>query len=280
MKSGNGGGDLLYGGHADVISVFSYPRGRFVADLVLPNQANVLALCSDRHGNVFVAGVDVTEGYIFEYAHGRTIPKATIGGSFLPLSCAVDPTSGNLAVANYYAPGAGNVAVYAGARGTPTFYSDPSFYFYNSLTYDSRGNLFVLSALDRQVYLAELSRGSSTFTNLSIPGALQRPSAVIWDGQYLATILAKNRARPKVLRLKVSGGVATVVGVTTFRDLGKHRGFSFDILSKRLVMTTSHDKQGQTMGIFKYPLGGKPQAQFPTNGHAVGPFTISVPPSR
>ena len=45
-------------------------------------------------------------------------PRSTIPGEY-PEGCSVDPTTGNLAVTNFYSTsGAGSVSIYAGARGT------------------------------------------------------------------------------------------------------------------------------------------------------------------
>ena len=80
--------------------------------------------CVDGAGNVFVT--NSFKGQILEYAHGGTTPIATLSDpNQYPIDCAVDPTTGNLAVTNYFAKtGPGSVAIYQGAQGAPLFYAE------------------------------------------------------------------------------------------------------------------------------------------------------------
>ncbi|HEX3370694.1 MAG TPA: hypothetical protein VHS56_14035, partial [Candidatus Cybelea sp.] len=82
--------DLLYVASGEQISVYTYPGGRLVGNI----GGAVGALCSDAAGDVFVVGYE-----ILEYAHGVTQPIATLDDYYNnPHGCAVDPTTGNLAV--------------------------------------------------------------------------------------------------------------------------------------------------------------------------------------
>jgi DNA-binding beta-propeller fold protein YncE len=113
-------GALLYvvGGGVYVIS---YPQGALVNTITGIDEPQ--GVCSDKNGNVFVTAYR-TEN-VLEYAHGGSSPIANLGDyGYYPLGCAVDPTTGNLAVANQqsFNESGGNVAIYAKAQGKPTFW--------------------------------------------------------------------------------------------------------------------------------------------------------------
>ena len=67
---------LLYASDsaADVVNVFSYPRGKLVGTLT--GFQTPQGMCVDKAGNVFITNSGL--GEILEYAHGGTTPIATI----------------------------------------------------------------------------------------------------------------------------------------------------------------------------------------------------------
>lgn len=117
MKPSTSGVDLVYiSSYTNVVWVYSYPNGALVGTLTGFN--NPSGICSDANGNVWITNSNA--GTIIEYAHGSTTPIATLNDSGqTPVDCAVDPTTGNLAAADYVS----NVAVYQNAQGSPTYYS-------------------------------------------------------------------------------------------------------------------------------------------------------------
>ena len=126
---------LLYVGTGDNVYVLSYPQGKLIGSLNVSGND----LCSDKTGDVFIP----TGGYqILEYAHGGASPIQTLETGDIPLGCAVDPTTGNLAVTQE-ASGAGEVAVFANAKYPSTWYRDSFIYTYGLCGYDDQGNLFI-----------------------------------------------------------------------------------------------------------------------------------------
>lgn len=97
------GEDLLYadlsGANADVIYVFSYPKGKLVGRLYQSGSQYQQGLCSDSRGHVFVTTLSSSlfGGNIYEYAHAGTKPIETLYEHGLwPWGCAVDASTGNL----------------------------------------------------------------------------------------------------------------------------------------------------------------------------------------
>ncbi len=108
--------DLLYIANVYTITVYSYPKGKLVGtfkDFYKP-----YGECVDKNGDVYIT--DSTFAKIYEYAHGGTKPIHTLKDpGYEPYGCAVDPTTGNLAVANYSDASArqGNLVIYHKAKG-------------------------------------------------------------------------------------------------------------------------------------------------------------------
>jgi hypothetical protein len=154
MKPGTSGQDLLYtaGGEngRGIVYVYTYPQGALVGTLTGMIQPS--GVCTDSAGNVFIVAYttgSLGSSTIYEYAHGGTSPVAMLSDPGVALGCAVDPKTGNLAVANTsdftnpYEDDWGDIAIYPEARGNPKIYYDDGFPAFYNCGYDNEGNLYV-----------------------------------------------------------------------------------------------------------------------------------------
>lgn len=275
QRSGSSG-DLLY--VAQTVSegwnivMLTYPQGKTVGTIVPPNQP--FDICSDASGNVWVP----TQQVIYEYAHGGTSPIQTLSvpGLFMN-ACAVDPSTGNLAVSAFGHYGTPTIAIWSAGQGNPTTYSPP--FWAHSLTYDGSGNLFADGDSDSKPFmLGELLKGSSTFTTITLDQPTKWPGEIDWDGKYLA-VATGNPANPKgqkhvVYRVAVSGSSGHVVQTVL---LANERGtFGGCIVGK--VIVGVHYKNGGTIDFWHYPKGGNPFQKLPGFSEPDG-LTISVAPT-
>jgi hypothetical protein len=213
--------DLLYASNQygygpNGVFIFSYKRGKQVGFLSgFP--ATVAGLCSDKAGDVFVVTNSYNSSggnYIYEFAHGASEPSATLDdGAGDPFGCAVDPTTGNLAVTNPYG---GNVAIYKDATGSPSIYYDDSYIISpNFCAYDESGNLYIDDRVDPDDRIAELVAGSSgSFTNITLseyidPGSLQwNKDRLVMDGGGGGV----GHGPVKIYEAQISGTAGTVTG--------------------------------------------------------------------
>jgi hypothetical protein len=235
------------------VYVYSYPKGKLVGTLT--GFAYPYGLCSDKAGNVFIPNQN--DSNIFEYAHGGTSPIATLSDPYgYPLGCAVDPTSGDLAITNYpnYSNG-GNIAIYPGASGTPTDYST-GYYPYEPYfcDYDDMGNLFVDGYTpSSQFSFGELAKGSQTFTTISLPQSFDGPGGVQWDGKRLAIA---SRYGGAIYQFKFKGSTPKEVGSTTLEG-GNGTINQFAIDKDKVV-----GPDWNIVGVWPYPAGGNPTTIF------------------
>jgi hypothetical protein len=273
--------DLIYIAGNSPTAVISYATGKLVGTI----DGGALGACSDSAGNVFFVHADAS---VTEYNHGGTTPIATL---YLPaqyptaIGCAVDASTGNLAVTygeSYPGGSDENVAVFESAKGTPTVYQsgiDSQF-----CAYDNKGNLFVDGyAGNDQIGLAELPSGGSSFTVVSFDGEIGgSPWSILWDGKYL-TLEGVQRDFVQFSRVQVAGSSATIVGTT--RIAGKMQHAHAAWLVGNVLLIPFAPNNVIKIGFWRYPKGGKPTQVF-THKNFGERFlfpqglTVSVAPAR
>jgi hypothetical protein len=214
-------------------------------------------LCvDDRTRNVWV--VNTVYSKVVEFAHGGTTPIATLlDGQQYPDACAVNPVTGDLAVANFDDGGSdpGSVSIYKKSRGSARLFTDRNIYFVSFLTYDAKGNLFVDGSnrtLSR-FRLAELPRGAKKFEDLSLTGArIKGPAGVVFHHGVLAIGDQRRSAIFQTSNGRVVGrtSLAKACHINQFLVVGK----------QAMVANTCGSIQDPTgdLLIYDYPRGGSP----------------------
>jgi hypothetical protein len=264
------------------VYVYSYPQGKRVGFLQPDTEETYQGLCSDTHGNVWVVGW-ITNGQTFfdEYAHGGTQQINAYSGYGVPSGCSVDPTTGDLAVANYVDGNIqgrrGDIAVYASGSNKPTDYYDNSIKYYYYCAYDDKGNLY---ADGDENYINVLASKSSTlrhvyFNKTVTPGSLQ------WSAGTLTMAKVGGAKGPvRVDRVTIQGSGAQVTGTTSLQTLpseGNYLDAEFWIQGK-VIAGPGPTSAGPTKALYfwPYPAGGKASKTItaPDNGNFYG-VTVS-----
>jgi hypothetical protein len=244
--------DLLYVSDAesDDVTVYAYPKGTLIG--TLRGFTDPQGECSDKHGNVWI--VNTGTGNVIEYAHGGTTPIAIVSDpGYDPVGCAVDSTTGNLAVTNIASTtqgSKGNVAIFAGAQGLPAYHAPSNIARDYFCAYDPHGNLYVdgQSGPSSGFGFAELRRRGATFTSLALDRSVSFPGAVQWDGHHVAI---GDQSSNVIYQVNVSGSNATVVGTTTL-------GGASDVIQfwKQGPKVVGADSGFAFVGLWNYPAGG------------------------
>jgi len=174
------------------VYIYNMPSLKLVATLTGFDQPQ--GECSDSSGDVWVTNTGYKSGnhVIYEYSHDAVLMKTLTDSTGLPVGCAWDKTTGNLAVTNIFDDGPsqppGEVVVYPlVGSGTPTTYQDPdpSVYAYFSAGYDPRGNLFfdVAPYSYTPAYVDKIPAGGHSVHRITISGGtIYGPGAVQWIG--------------------------------------------------------------------------------------------------
>lgn len=257
LTPGSAGKDLLYVGDAVGAYILRYPGGQPQGQINSVSQA--VRLCSDLQGNVYILSSQSARGTIYEFAHGGSKPIKMLNDAYGdPWDCAVDPTTGNLAVTNQLGPRGsshGNVVIYANGTGEPQVYSDTNVVSFLFCGYDNQGNLFV-DAVGTTTPLLELPRGAGTFTAISLQKPLIQPLSVQWSGTYITVADFQASA---VYHVKVVGSTGTIVRTTRLRSWTPHSGNVGSWIQGPAIFAPTSPK-AYKLGVWKYPTGGKPTA--------------------
>jgi hypothetical protein len=242
------------------VYVLSYPKGALVGTLTGAFNSP-LGECVDAVGDVWVTNYGAQE--IIEYAHGGTEPIATLTESAeeYPEACSIDPTTGNLAVAN-----TNNVAIYEEARGTPTLYFDPDIYTMWSCAYDGSGDLFADGEISGEV--GEIPKGGSSFMTVTLNEDFL-PLSMQWDGTYLAIVEDSQHGAVgprRVARVSISGSSGTVASTTVLKSPGGKSVYRLEqywITGNSIVGPDRYREGGNrrlAVLTWRYPHGGQPIA--------------------
>lgn len=248
-------GALIYVSGPTATFILSYDDGTLMGSV--SQTAGAAGLCADAKGNVFLP----TPSVIYEYSHGGTTPINELQEPYRPGACSVDPSTGDLAVCNASSGDSnqpGNLAIFKGASGSPTFYTTPTLTHYYSCAYDGTGNLFIGGTKSGNAYhFAELPAGSSQIEMLKLNRQVLGVGRMQWDGQRLA--IAVSNAN-KLYRVSISGSNATVTGVTNLYNIRTTGDWNFWIQGSTIL--TSAGPHSGSVGIWKYPRGGKLQSLY------------------
>jgi hypothetical protein len=258
MARGTAGETLLYVSDAEAASVYvySYPQAKLVGTLTGFSEPG--GECTDKAGDVWIADSESLQ--LSEYAHGGTTPIATLGPNldFAPLGCAVNPVTGDLAVANVCGgrscDGNGSLALYLKAQGTPTNYLDPSIAQYFFCAYDEAGNLFVDGYTGGGDFgLAELPSGKRNLRNLTVNVPIRKPGDLHWHGNSIAI----GSGSDYVFEFKIAGSKGQEVGNTPLTGQSSIMQFAVD--GSRVIVTADNPHYTPSVTYYRYPHGGWPQ---------------------
>jgi hypothetical protein len=214
---------------ANDVNVYEYKNGVVGALFGQIVASGPSGLCTDRAGNVWIAG----DGPVVKYAHGGLTPiKIQNGIKGRPLACAVDNTSGDLAVAVYHDDSnygmLTSVRIFGKGRQGHNFSIANGFGKISSLAYDNKGNLYVdgFQCGESECYaqdyyepgIFELAKTASVFSPLTLQGAtLIHPTGIVWVNPTLLVADSEySYAEPVGYKLLIHGQNATVVDTLPF----------------------------------------------------------------
>jgi hypothetical protein len=276
------GKDLLYVTNpgANEILVYSYPQVRLVGKLTGFYYSVPDGVCADKNGDVWIVLNNSQE--IVEYKHGGTTQIATLSDpGYYPTICSVDPTTGNLAVANKEtigsAPQQGNVAIYAHAKGTPTLYKDSKLFQVWFCGYDDKGNLYVDGTQGYSVTFgfAELPKGKKQFKNIALKGGtIYFPGKIVWNGKDVVVgDQSYHNKYPYTSGIyQTTGAGGKIVGTTPLTGSSDVAGFWIEGST-----VIAPDIGLENVSLYKYPAGGKSTKLLPgCKGTSCQPYDAAI----
>jgi hypothetical protein len=250
---------------ANDVNVYDYKNGvvgQLFGQLFVSGPAG---MCTDQTGDVWIAP---SYGPVQEYAHGGSAPiKLRNGIKGRPLGCAVDKTSGDLAISVYHDDSnygmLTSVRIFGKGRLGHDFSIENGFGRIWSLAYDDKGNLFAdgfqcgESECYRPAYyetaLFELPKTASSFEQLKLQGAtLSNPTGIAWINPTLLVADSDyDYSNPVGYKVLVHGQTATVVDTVKFSSAQSAGG-----LTVRAGSIVVPDQLGNTIWSYDLKTGG------------------------
>jgi hypothetical protein len=251
--------DLLYVAQSGVgVEVYTYPSGHLVGSL---GAFGGPSLCVDTTGNIFVPGGPIAT-QVSIYAHGAAQPFLILNDPYSATGCAVDPSSERLAVTTFYQ---NTIVVFPfslkhGWHFAKTF-SDIAMEYIAFCVYDTYGNLFVDGKDSSGNFsLAELPKGSDTFTAITLNKRIALPGSMQWDGKYLAIDDGESSGSPGIIyRFALAGNSGKSVGTTILKP--SFAPGQFWIQGATIIGPMSN-LSARSIGFWPFPKGGSAVKSF------------------
>jgi hypothetical protein len=219
------------------VTIYTYIDGNAIKLVGSLSIGQPGGMCTDKAGDVWVPSYESQT--IEEFPHGGITPIRSIKrNTGYPYACAVDPSTGNLAVTYEFPNGKfgpyGRVVVYAkGARPRTLGPNDLSPIGF--VAYDNSGNLFVdgtpcyssyCDPLANGTLLLEVPSGGTGYQPLTIAGAtIDQATALNWiKPTLLLTNNDPSTHKVTAYKLLVRGSNATVVGTLRLKHAGPSYG--------------------------------------------------------
>lgn len=276
--------DLLYVTDYSSVTVYTYPQGKHMGTLT--GFGSAVGECVDNRGDVFVT--NQLPARIYEFAHGGTKRFATLKTHVGPVGCAIDPVTGDLAVAGFSGvpPGPG-IDIFKRAKGKAIFYKAPLFYFTQFCGYDNKGDLFVDGPRDQDgdPALAELPKGSRSLVSIRLNATIYASGGVQWHNKYLAVGAhvppRGSQSTPVIYQFAISGTQGRKVGTTILGGPG-YNTFQFFISKGTVIVPNWYYTSIEKYDVlfYKYPAGGSPTMILSKDIYAPRGVVISQAASR
>ncbi len=267
LKREASGEDLVYLAQEQKVFVYSYPGGKYVG--APAGVRNAVALCSDTSGNVWVVDAAHKRSTLLKYSHDGSNPTARLHLEARGSACAVDPSTGSLAVGTLNS----SVAVWANGQAAPTLYSTSAFFKeVRTVSYDGSGDLY-MGSLSSHKSAAWLPKGGTTVEKFDITTR----GSYGWDGQYFVIGPADGFSEPMKL-YNLNGNSGTVAGKIRLKNCApSYDPPSFSIAGSELAVSCGWDETN-SLDYYDYPKGGNPINTIVPG--STGSVAISVAPSQ
>jgi hypothetical protein len=290
--------DLLYVSNSNgLVNIYHYWQKTLVG--ILTNFNTPMGECVDNKRNVYIT--DYAAETIVEYPHGGSTAIRTIKDSpYAPDSCAIDPTSGDLAVANYDTPATysyndddGNVAIYTHGKGKPHIYGNKQGRF-TTLGYDDAGDLlatdldyyyygfyyttyfYYLPKHGTQALKIDLPNNQFTSSSYGWPAA----QSINYDGTYWVVTADNTMFRytigvnaQEIDDMPLTGASGYVAQIALYRRTAKSQAV-------QAVAADGNYHRANIVDYWKYPVSGDPFATLSSDLDAPYGAAISLRTSK
>jgi hypothetical protein len=262
------------------VDIFSWPALKLVGTLSGFNDA-LGGACSDAKGNVYV----IVSGYtasqppvIEEYSQQGKLLNTYTDSDGIPSSCAVNPTNGDLAVANFLGDGScgyscyypGNLVIYSSSSSTPKVLTNSTEQNYQYPAYDPNGHLWETGVdIYRTAQLYSCRKAHCKAIAFS-GGTIHFPAGLQWAKTFKTWIIFDSACnRPNHNNGACSYLVSNQGALTSKTTYSTYKGgatcnIGEAVLTPNEEQVVSGDAEvgcgytSSTVDVWGYPAGGDP----------------------
>lgn len=259
---------------------------------VLTNFTKPMGMCVDNARNVYIA--DYGAETIVEYTHGGALVRTINDAPYAPYGCAVDSTTGNLAVANYDTPAtysynnnSGSIEIYKHAKGKPVTYGVKTGKF-TTLSYDDSGDLLA-SGLNSYYYgfyyttfFDYLPKHGTQLLSMTLPNSQFRtsdygwpaPQSINYDGKYWVVTAENTMYRYSIGVKAVEIDYQALTGASG--DVGEIWFYRKTRTAPAIRVVAGGDayNKANVVDYWKYPVSGNPYATISSD--LDGPYGVAI----
>jgi hypothetical protein len=263
MDSEAKGQRLLYITDSEANAVYVYGASSNKLVGTLEGFRDPLGECVDAKRDIWI----VDSQGLTEYAHGGTTPIGSISmydfyaGGFNPYSCAVDPTSGDIAISivNRYQGNDSGLIMICSSDASCSLNEQRARVYVYFVSYDKEGNLYA-NGLKRDkpgLWMVVRPHGGS-FETFTIQGAtLTQPGGMVNADGVFSVAAPGTSHSTTIYQLSVSGTIGTVTGTTQLAKAGDCNQFAIQG-TPASARITCPNLTGGNVTKYKYPAGGDP----------------------
>jgi hypothetical protein len=254
----------------ETVDIYTYPGGTSVGQITA-NLSEPQGLCAQKGKSAWLANTG--DSNLIHYSAAGKVLSTLSDPSQYPVGCSV--YKGALAVSNIISTsgGAGSVTIFAGGKGSGKNYAVTDLARVYFIGYDTKGNLYVDGSDSSGIFgLAELAKGASAFTALTLSGAtINFPGTIQFARGSLVVGDQSGSAGHSVLyQTTVSGTTATVTGSTQLDSASD--AVQCWITAKAGVVVP--DAGSATVQYYPYPAGGSPTTTISGFGQPIGATVV------
>jgi hypothetical protein len=250
---------LLYVSDTENNAVYVYGASSNELVGTLTEFARPLGECVDAKNDVWI----VDSNGLTEYSHGGTTPIGSISMYYQyygdhPYSCAIDPTTGDLAISivdRYQGRDAGLILVCTSDTSCTSYESRTRVYFY-FLSYDKNGNLWAdgLKQTTNKFWFGMRPAGGQ-FQKMTLTGAtISAPGGLVNADGVFSVGAPGTSGNSIIYQVSASG---TVTGTTQLSNANGCYQFAIQGNAKS-TRVTCPNSTGANVTKYNYPAGGSP----------------------
>jgi hypothetical protein len=256
----------------NAVQMFDFPSNKYIGQLAAPPEGfnEPQGMCSDNKGDVYLA--NTANETVDEFSHSGAFIRSLSDSGEYPVGCAIDRSTGNLAVSNIYSEtyGAGSIAVYKNATGTPHLYSSSAFLRIYFLSYMGKTGVLYFDGESNAYTFGYGSLSNGTVKQIDVKGATIKIPGTVAYSAITHSMNVGDQDGEVLYQVSPTGTITGSTYLTGAADIiqGTIKGSRF----------VGPDAENEAVENFAYPKGGNRKSTI--SGYFTYPVGSAISPDN